>query len=74
MEPGQSIQKSLAAYGTSGTRKTLLNVASFSGGLLTDFAEKLIQYPHGCVEQTVSAGFPQLYLADVMELSQEQNY
>ncbi|MBK8406286.1 MAG: hypothetical protein IPL25_20160 [Saprospiraceae bacterium] len=72
VEPGQSIQKSLAAYGTSGTRKTLLNVASFSGGLLTDFAEKLIQYPHGCVEQTVSAGFPQLYLADVMELSQEQ--
>jgi uncharacterized protein YfaS (alpha-2-macroglobulin family) len=72
VEPGQSIQKTISSYGSAGTRKTLLNVSSFSGGLLSEFAEKLIQYPHGCVEQTVSAGFPQLYLADVMELSPEQ--
>lgn len=72
VEPGQSIQKTISSYGSAGTRKILLNVSSFSGGLLSEFAEKLIQYPHGCVEQTVSAGFPQLYLADVMELSPEQ--
>ena len=29
----------------------------------------LIQYPYGCVEQTTSGAFPQLYLARLMELS-----
>jgi len=28
----------------------------------------LIQYPHGCLEQTVSTAFPQLYLADIVKL------
>lgn len=32
----------------------------------------LVRYPHGCVEQTTSAAFPQLYLARLMELSPEQ--
>lgn len=26
----------------------------------------LVQYPYGCVEQTISTAFPQLYLADLM--------
>lgn len=29
----------------------------------------LIQYPHGCIEQTTSGAFPQLYVGDLMELS-----
>ena len=36
-----------------------------------DFSRRLdylIQYPHGCVEQTTSSVFPQLYLNDVMDL------
>jgi uncharacterized protein YfaS (alpha-2-macroglobulin family) len=28
----------------------------------------LIAYPHGCVEQTVSTAFPQLYLADISKV------
>ena len=32
----------------------------------------LIHYPHGCIEQTTSAVFPQLYLTDVMDL--DENY
>ena len=30
-----------------------------------------MKYPHGCLEQTVSSVFPQLYLADLTELSAE---
>lgn len=40
-----------------------------------DFEKRLnylIEYPHGCLEQTTSAVFPQLYLSDVMSLSTEQ--
>ncbi|MDR0815704.1 MAG: hypothetical protein LBN37_08155, partial [Bacteroidales bacterium] len=29
----------------------------------------LIQYPHGCIEQTTSSVFPQVYLENVMDLS-----
>jgi uncharacterized protein YfaS (alpha-2-macroglobulin family) len=36
----------------------------FSGRL-----EYLIQYPHGCIEQTTSSVFPQLYLADVFDIT-----
>ncbi len=28
--------------------------------------EYLLQYPHGCIEQTISTAFPQLYLADLI--------
>lgn len=33
----------------------------------TDDLEYLVQYPHGCVEQTTSKAFPQLYFADMMK-------
>jgi len=32
----------------------------------------LSRYPHGCLEQTTSAVFPQLYLSNVMSLSEKQ--
>ncbi|MFQ3575230.1 MAG: MG2 domain-containing protein, partial [Cytophagales bacterium] len=34
--------------------------------------EDLVVYPHGCVEQTVSASFPQLYLNDIARVFQEK--
>ncbi len=40
-----------------------------------DFGKRLdflIRYPHGCVEQTTSGLFPQLFVADVMELSSQR--
>jgi hypothetical protein len=39
-----------------------------SSSPMTEFAgdlDYLIQYPYGCVEQTVSAAFPQVYLYDI---------
>ncbi|PCH75639.1 MAG: hypothetical protein COB98_08680, partial [Flavobacteriaceae bacterium] len=37
-----------------------------------DFSKRLqylIQYPHGCVEQTTSSVFPQLFLSDIFDLT-----
>ena len=37
-----------------------------------DFSRRLqylVQYPHGCVEQTTSSVFPQLYLNDIFDLT-----
>jgi len=37
-------------------------IAEFTGNL-----NSLIRYPYGCMEQTVSAAFPQIYLTDLMK-------
>jgi uncharacterized protein YfaS (alpha-2-macroglobulin family) len=33
----------------------------------------LIRYPHGCVEQTTSAAFPQLFLGDIFDITADKN-
>ncbi len=35
---------------------------------LADQMYKLVNYPHGCTEQTISAAFPQLYFSDLADL------
>lgn len=53
--------------GIEGTNRAVLEISSVPP---IDFGRRLkylLAYPHGCVEQTTSAAFPQLYLADVME-------
>ncbi|HRF39096.1 MAG TPA: hypothetical protein PK198_09925, partial [Saprospiraceae bacterium] len=32
----------------------------------------LLQYPYGCLEQTLSGGFPQLYVGRLIELNENQ--
>jgi uncharacterized protein YfaS (alpha-2-macroglobulin family) len=56
-------------FGVPGSNKARLEVSSFPTIDFNGRVQYLIQYPHGCVEQTTSSVFPQLYLADVMDLS-----
>ena len=37
--------------------------------VFTDRLQYLIRYPHGCLEQTTSSVFPQLFLADIFDLT-----
>lgn len=57
------------AFGVPGSNKARLEVSSSPTVDFNGRVQYLIQYPHGCVEQTTSSVFPQLYLADVMDLS-----
>ncbi len=62
-------EKSLAYQipGMDGTREGLIEFSSIPP---VDFGRRLkylLRYPHGCIEQTVSSAFPQLFLEDVME-------
>ncbi|WP_264519822.1 alpha-2-macroglobulin family protein [Flavobacterium sp. N1994] len=55
-------------FGVVGSNKAKVEISSMP---TIDFSRRLdylIQYPHGCVEQTTSSVFPQLYLTDVMDL------
>jgi hypothetical protein len=57
------------AAGMAGTRKGVLEVSSFPPVNLSKRLSELIMYPYGCVEQTTSAIFPQLFLPGFVELT-----
>lgn len=68
IEPNSSKTITWKTFGVSGSNKASMEVSSVP---TVDFGRRLnylIQYPHGCVEQTTSSVFPQLYLTDVMDL------
>ena len=55
-------------FGVARSNKAIIEISSMP---TIDFGRRLnylIQYPHGCVEQTTSSVFPQLYLNDVLDL------
>lgn len=72
LEPGESWKGNYQAIGIKGTNKTVLQVTKVPDLNLEKHLEYLIRYPHGCIEQTTSAVFPQLFLNSLIELSAEQ--
>ncbi|GIQ59365.1 membrane protein [Flavobacterium collinsii] len=55
-------------FGVSGSNKARLEVSSMPTINLNGRLQYLIQYPHGCVEQTTSSVFPQLFLSDIVDV------
>jgi uncharacterized protein YfaS (alpha-2-macroglobulin family) len=54
--------------GLEGTNEVLVEISSIPPVDFTKRMRYLIGYPHGCVEQTTSRAFPQLYLSDVVKM------
>jgi len=59
-------------FGVNGTNASSLEVSSFPAINFNSRLNYLIQYPHGCLEQTTSGVFPQLYLGDVVDLDKQK--
>ena len=59
-------------FGIEGTNLIQLQLSSLPEMRLGERLDYLIGYPHGCIEQTTSKAFVQLYLDDLMELSDAQ--
>lgn len=59
-------------FGTPGTRAASMEFSTLPPMDLNGRLDYLIRYPHGCVEQTTSAAFPQLFLGDIMDLTYER--
>ena len=57
---------------SSTTTRILVNRSPITG--FTDNLSYLIGYPYGCIEQTTSRAFPQLYLRDLMKELKQVNY
>ncbi len=71
IEPGKSWTGNYKPIGIAGTNKGTLELSSVPPINLGERLRYLIEYPHGCIEQTTSAVFPQLFLADITELSSD---
>ena len=72
LESGEQYEKALDLFGMQGTNTAMLEIATIPSMNLERRLQYLIRYPHGCIEQTVSSVFPQLYLGDITELSTSQ--
>lgn len=56
-------------FGVAGTNEAVLEFSTVPPMDFSRRMEYLIQYPHGCIEQTTSGAFPQLYLADIFDIT-----
>jgi uncharacterized protein YfaS (alpha-2-macroglobulin family) len=69
IEPGKTWNPSYRAVGIAGTNKGKIEISSVPPLNLEKRLSYLVEYPYGCIEQTTSSVFPQLYLADLVDLS-----
>jgi alpha-2-macroglobulin len=64
---GKSMDVRLSGSFVSGTARGRLIVSTFPAVQITKNLGQLLGYPHGCVEQTISKAFPQIYFADLVK-------
>ena len=72
IEPDSSWNAKGDAFGLKGTNKATLELSSVPALNLDKRLNYLIRYPHGCLEQTTSSVFPQLYLSNIMKLDEKR--
>lgn len=70
VEPGGTWEGTPTAIGMAGTNSAYLELSTIPPVDLGRRLQYLIDYPHGCLEQTTSKAFPQLYIAEVMEVNE----
>ncbi|MCF6278812.1 MAG: MG2 domain-containing protein [Flavobacteriaceae bacterium] len=58
-----------STFGVNGTNSATVEFSTLPSMDFTGRLQYLIRYPHGCVEQTTSSVFPQLFLADIFDLT-----
>ena len=71
VEAGKTWTSPYTPAGMSGTNKGTIELSSIPPINLGERLKYLIEYPYGCIEQTTSSVFPQLYLGDIMELNSD---
>lgn len=69
LKPSETTTVSVPSPTEAGTTKLAMELSSVPQLNLASRLDYLITYPHGCIEQITSGAFPQLYLADFMQLS-----
>ncbi len=72
VKPGQELKEKVVAFGLKGTNQVTVEVSSLPALQLDKRLDFLIGYPYGCLEQTLSIAFPQLYLKNLVRLTSKE--
>ncbi len=72
LQANQTISMEIPMVGLTGTNHSVVELSTLPPLNLNKRLDYLIGYPHGCLEQTTSKVFPQLFLANLVELTPEQ--
>ncbi len=59
-------------FGVTGSNMASIEFSTIPAMDFSKRMQYLIQYPHGCVEQTTSSVFPQLFMPDVFDLTAQR--
>jgi uncharacterized protein YfaS (alpha-2-macroglobulin family) len=72
VEKGNSTTNEFDLIGIQGSNEVILELSELPS---VDFGRRLrylVSYPHGCLEQTTSSAFPQLFLSEVTDLTPKE--
>ncbi|MBO3698558.1 alpha-2-macroglobulin [Roseivirga sp. E12] len=72
LQSGESLNNTFEQVGMVGTNEFTLELSVIPPINLGRRLSYLMRYPHGCIEQTTSSVFPQLFLSDITELSERE--
>ena len=72
LEANASQKLNFSTFGVAGTNTATVEFSTLPPMDFSRRLQYLIQYPHGCVEQTTSGVFPQLYLSAIFDLKYEK--
>ncbi len=67
VEAGGTVSLAPQHFGMEGTERLILEASVIPPINLGERLRYLLDYPHGCAEQTTSAAFPQLYLSELID-------
>ncbi|TXD81457.1 hypothetical protein ESY86_18200 [Subsaximicrobium wynnwilliamsii] len=72
LEANASETLEFSTFGVVGSNSASVEFSTLPPMDFTRRLQYLIQYPHGCLEQTTSSVFPQLFLNDIFDLTYEK--
>lgn len=72
LKPGESWEEQVTPHGMANSNSVTLEVSAVPPINLEQRLTYLLMYPHGCIEQTTSSVFPQLYLDKMVNMTDEE--
>ncbi len=72
LQAGENWDINAQVVGVAGTNEAILEVSNLPPIDLGRRLKYLLGYPYGCLEQTTSKAFPQLYVNRLLELNEQQ--
>ena len=72
LQPSSTETINFTTFGAKGSNFATIEFSTLPPMDFSGRMQYLIQYPHGCVEQTTSSVFPQLFLGDIFDITYQQ--